>query len=44
MTFIGGPCSQGPGMVVDDELKNPIRFVSQSLCLLLKLLARLVGY
>lgn len=25
--FVGGPCSQGPGMVVDDELKHPIRFV-----------------
>lgn len=25
MMFIGGPGSQGPGQVVDDELKNPIR-------------------
>uniref|UniRef100_A0A8W8IEP9 Protein transport protein SEC23 n=1 Tax=Magallana gigas TaxID=29159 RepID=A0A8W8IEP9_MAGGI len=25
MLFAGGPCTQGPGMVVDDELKNPIR-------------------
>lgn len=25
MMFIGGPCTQGPGMVVDDELKHPIR-------------------
>ena len=25
MTFMGGPCTQGPGMVVDDELKHPIR-------------------
>jgi len=25
MCFIGGACSQGPGQVVDDELKNPIR-------------------
>merc|ERR1719436_254497 len=25
MSFIGGACSQGPGQVVDDELKNPIR-------------------
>ncbi|XP_046848297.1 protein transport protein Sec23A-like [Xenia sp. Carnegie-2017] len=25
MTFIGGSCTQGPGMVVDNELKNPIR-------------------
>lgn len=25
MLFIGGPCTQGPGMVVDDELKFPIR-------------------
>ena len=25
MTFIGGACTQGPGMVVGDELKNPIR-------------------
>lgn len=25
MTFIGGPCTHGPGAVVDDELKNPIR-------------------
>ena len=25
MSFVGGACSQGPGQVVDDELKNPIR-------------------
>lgn len=25
MTFIGGPGTQGPGMVVGDELKTPIR-------------------
>uniref|UniRef100_A0A182SSY1 Protein transport protein SEC23 n=1 Tax=Anopheles maculatus TaxID=74869 RepID=A0A182SSY1_9DIPT len=25
MLFVGGPCSQGPGQVVDDELKHPIR-------------------
>lgn len=25
MLFVGGACTQGPGMVVDDELKNPIR-------------------
>uniref|UniRef100_A0A0K8TXV2 Protein transport protein SEC23 n=2 Tax=Bactrocera latifrons TaxID=174628 RepID=A0A0K8TXV2_BACLA len=25
MSFVGGPCSQGPGQVVDDELKHPIR-------------------
>lgn len=25
MSFIGGACSQGPGQVVDDELKHPIR-------------------
>uniref|UniRef100_A0A646QFP1 Protein transport protein SEC23 n=1 Tax=Hemiscolopendra marginata TaxID=943146 RepID=A0A646QFP1_9MYRI len=25
MLFIGGPCSQGPGMVVNDDLKQPIR-------------------
>ena len=25
MTFIGGPCTQGPGMIADEELKNPIR-------------------
>lgn len=25
MCFLGGPCSQGPGQVVDDELKHPIR-------------------
>ena len=25
MLFVGGPASQGPGQVVDDELKNPIR-------------------
>ncbi|KPP65989.1 protein transport protein Sec23A-like, partial [Scleropages formosus] len=25
MTFIGGPATQGPGMVVGDELKSPIR-------------------
>ncbi|CAH8459804.1 unnamed protein product [Dicrocoelium dendriticum] len=23
--FLGGPCTQGPGMVIDDELKNVIR-------------------
>ncbi|XP_072929745.1 protein transport protein Sec23A isoform X2 [Epargyreus clarus] len=25
MMFLGGPCSQGPGQVVNDELKLPIR-------------------
>ncbi|CAK5036267.1 unnamed protein product [Meloidogyne enterolobii] len=25
MTFIGGPCTHGPGMVVNEELKDPIR-------------------
>ncbi|XP_025105919.1 protein transport protein Sec23A-like isoform X2 [Pomacea canaliculata] len=25
MLFLGGPCTQGPGMVVGDELKYPIR-------------------
>lgn len=25
MSFIGGPATQGPGMVVGDELKIPIR-------------------
>ncbi|KAH8856023.1 Protein transport protein Sec23A [Schistosoma japonicum] len=25
MLFLGGPCTQGPGMVVDDDLKNIIR-------------------
>lgn len=25
MLFMGGPCSQGPGQVVNDELKMPIR-------------------
>lgn len=25
MTFISGPATQGPGMVVGDELKTPIR-------------------
>lgn len=25
MLFVGGACSQGPGMVVNDEFKNPIR-------------------
>ena len=25
LTFIGGPCTQGPGMIADEELKNPIR-------------------
>lgn len=25
MTFVGGACSQGPGMVVNDDLKDPIR-------------------
>jgi len=25
LLFVGGPCSTGPGQVVDDELKHPIR-------------------
>lgn len=25
MMFLGGPCSQGPGQVVNDDLKLPIR-------------------
>lgn len=25
MVFVGGPCTQGPGMVIDEELKNVIR-------------------
>nr|CAH7737166.1 unnamed protein product [Callosobruchus chinensis] len=25
MLFVGGPCSQGPGQVVNDDLKQPIR-------------------
>ncbi|KAK9880508.1 hypothetical protein WA026_011747 [Henosepilachna vigintioctopunctata] len=25
MMFLGGPCSQGPGQVVNDDLKEPIR-------------------
>lgn len=25
MLFIGGPCTTGPGMIIDDELKNTIR-------------------
>ena len=25
MSFLGGACSQGPGQVVNDELKFPIR-------------------
>lgn len=25
MLFIGGPATQGPGIVVNEELKNPIR-------------------
>jgi protein transport protein SEC23 len=25
MSFIGGPCTQGPGMIADDDLKLPIR-------------------
>jgi hypothetical protein len=25
MMFVGGACTQGPGMVIDDELKNTIR-------------------
>jgi len=25
MLFVGGACTQGPGIVVDDELKHPIR-------------------
>lgn len=25
MLFVGGPCSQGPGQVVNDDLREPIR-------------------
>ena len=25
MMLIGGPCTHGPGMVINEELKNPIR-------------------
>ena len=25
MLFTGGACTQGPGMVIDDDLKNTIR-------------------
>jgi protein transport protein SEC23 len=25
LLFVGGACSQGPGMVVDDDLRHPIR-------------------
>ena len=25
MSFIGGPCTTGPGMIIDDDLKNTIR-------------------
>lgn len=25
MTFVGGACTHGPGAVVGEELKNPIR-------------------
>lgn len=25
LAFVGGPCTEGPGLVVDEELKNPIR-------------------
>ena len=25
MLFIGGPCTQGPGMIVGESLKDPIR-------------------
>ncbi|XP_014250798.1 protein transport protein Sec23A [Cimex lectularius] len=25
MLFVGGPCSQGPGLVVNDDLREPIR-------------------
>ncbi|KAF8563024.1 hypothetical protein P879_08197 [Paragonimus westermani] len=25
MLFLGGPCTQGPGMVIDDDLRNVIR-------------------
>lgn len=28
MMFLGGPCSQGPGQVVNDDLKQPIRYYS----------------
>lgn len=25
MTLVGGPCTTGPGIVIDEEKKNPIR-------------------
>ena len=25
MSFVGGPCTQGPGQVVSDDLREPIR-------------------
>lgn len=25
MLFIAGPCTQGPGIIIDEELKNTIR-------------------
>lgn len=25
MMFVGGPCSQGPGQVLNDDLRSPIR-------------------
>ncbi len=25
MLFIAGPCTQGPGIIIDEELKHPIR-------------------
>lgn len=27
MMFVGGPCSQGPGQVLNDDLKQPIRYL-----------------
>lgn len=27
MLFVGGPCSQGPGQVLNNDLKQPIRYV-----------------
>jgi len=25
MLFMGGPCTQGPGMIIDENLENTIR-------------------
>jgi len=47
MLFVGGACTQGPGMVVDDELKHPIRShhdIEKDACKYMKKAMKVIGY